>query len=181
MKGKDRPYVLLYFTGLVCLVAAIALYQLVVETKMIVPSFNLRPAFLWLCSVGVLLPLVAILARPKALFFAAAVFLFILLSMPRHFGGGWGTNSNTWSTTTYGWPADYLEVLYHKGGNWSADNRVWVPYEERSIHISWGKIALVLATSFIGACMLAGLRMLIDKWRANNTLEGIRRPADGSP
>lgn len=176
MTRTNRPYVLLYVTGLASLVTAMVLYQLVVEIKVIKPSFNLRPFYHVLCLVGVLFPLWAVLARPKALFIPAALFVLLLLSTLKHDEGSWGTMSNTWSTTSYGWPADYLAVHYHKGGNWSADNRRWIPYEERSLHINWWKTLLVIGTSVAGACILAGPKMLIEKRRANNKLHVTAQP-----
>lgn len=175
MTETSRPYALVFVTGVVCLVSAVALYQLVVEIKAIVPKFNLKPFYLVLCWVGVLFPLLAVLARPKALFVPAILFVLLLLSTPKHVGGGWGTTSNTWSATTYGWPADYLTVRYHKGGNWSADNRVWIPYEERSLHVNWWKAALILGSSVVGAGMLAGSGMLIEKWRTSQAPEDTAR------
>jgi hypothetical protein len=163
-----------------CLVSAIALYQLVVEVKVIVPTFNLRPLYLVLLSLGVLFPVVAVLARPKQLVLPAVLFVFILLSTPKHVGGGWGTMSNTWSSTTYGWPSDYITVYYHKGGNWSPDNSKWIPYEERSIGISWWKTLIVLATSVAGTCILLAPRKLIEMRRANKALHATSEPAPGA-
>jgi len=148
--------------GMLCLVGAITLSQLLDEFRVFVSPFSLRPLFSVLFFVGVIFPLVAILARPKMLFLSAVLFLFVLLSaIPQDKWGG-GTSSNYFRDTSYGWPVQYLAVHYNKSGDWSSDGKTWIPFEERHLTVAGWNFVIVLAISIVGAFILTVPRRLVE-------------------
>jgi len=169
--GNTRSYVDLLIAGTFCLVGAIVLYASVVEFRAVVPTSNLRPLFMVMIWIGVAFPLVAVLARPRKFFLASVLYLLILCLLPKSDDGvRFGTMSNTWDSTSYGWPASFLHVHYHKGGDWSESpfrRREWITYEERTLGITWWKILPSMGLSLAGAFVLMLPSRLMAMRKAN--------------
>ena len=176
----------MFIIGFTALAVAFALFYWVAEVRSVPPSLNLRPLFGVLCLAGVVLPLIAIIAEPKALLVPAIVYFCLLFTTFQDRGPGWGTFSNTWRSTGFGWPTKYLVMHYHKGGKWVEQpegTQDWVPYIDRSWEVVWWESAPVLAASVAATLGLSVPRRLLEKGKANNYLnrtgDTLREPPAG--
>jgi len=131
--------------------------------------FIVRPLALVSAVAGLLVPLVAILARPRKFFFGALLYLFILLALPGGVTLGWGTRTTTETVSTYGWPCRYLTIRCDRGGHWSPGKTKWIPYETHHIRIAWRTVVVQLVASLAGAFLLTASRERNWLWPAHHS------------